>query len=193
MCAEEVKAAAVLCRFCGHRFLDQGEKPGSLPSKPDGRPPDLVTKHLDAGCWPSRWSRGCQFGGRGYIAVTSDRVLFVELGGFVWDQRLAVERRVSVAGQNVDVWIYGTHVQYRGFHPEVAKEIAATIVPGLIDKLCEGDPEIRTTLRSRHERVARSGQRGCFEAFGHREGLQVSRWYAGDCRAAACPSTLGGP
>ena len=45
-------------------------------------------------------------------------------------------------------------MQYRGFHPEVAKEIAATIVPGLIDKLCEGDPEMATTLRSRHERVA---------------------------------------
>jgi len=156
MCAEEVKVAAVVCRFCGHRF-DGAAAPASpsLPPKPDGPPPEALTRHLRPGEELFVWSDGYLWAASGQVAITSDRILFVELGGNVHDHPLAVDRRVSVADQVVDVELGGGLWRFQRLHPDVAKEIAATIVPGLIEKLFTDDEQMQTKLRSRHDSVVK--------------------------------------
>lgn len=151
-CAEEVKAAAVVCRFCGHRF-DRGAAPAQLPPKPEGPPPEAVTKHLRPGEELFVWSDGYLWAASGRVAVTSDRILFVDLGGAVHDHPLAVDRKVTVADQVVDIELGGGLWRFQRLHPEIAKEVAATIVPGLAEKLFADDAEMQTVLRARHERV----------------------------------------
>ena len=179
MCAEEIKAAALVCRFCGHKF------PGALkelpiPTMPGPLPADLM-KLLRPGEELFVWSTcfiGYQSGGT--VAITSDRVFSYVVAGELKDNRpINVQRKVTVgktslptpAGCSADGSIHidfadnldPQHVGSRnkisvfGLHPDVAKEIAATVVPAFAEKLFVGDPTMMATLRARHEKiVARS-------------------------------------
>src|ERR1700694_325746 len=73
MCAEEVKPAALVCRFCGYQFKDQLP----VPPRPSGPPPDSVTAVLRPGGELFVWPPAFLNAGEGTAAVTSDRVLFV--------------------------------------------------------------------------------------------------------------------
>lgn len=155
MCAEDIKAAAVICRFCGHRF-DAEDASETLPPKPNGPPPDVLTKQLRPYEELFVWSEGYLWAASGCVAITSDRILFVGLGGNVEDHPLAVDRKVTVAGQRVDVEVGGGLWRFQGLHPDIAREIGATVVPGLAEKLFANDSDMQDQLRLRHERIARA-------------------------------------
>jgi hypothetical protein len=153
MCAEEVKAAAVICRFCGHKF--DVEKPPA-ESKPTGPPPESLTEQLRDGEELFVWADCYLWGGSGRVAITTDRLLWVNLDGRAEDHPLwTVNRKVKVT-EHVVLLEFGDGLwSLNQMHPELAKEIGATIAPGLIDRLFDGEPELQQELRERQERIAK--------------------------------------
>jgi len=79
MCAEEVKTAAVICRFCRHQFETAWAPDAELPAVPVGPPPTAITSRLDPGEEVLVWGRCVRAIARhpGALAITSDRLLFV--------------------------------------------------------------------------------------------------------------------
>jgi hypothetical protein len=154
MCAEDVKAAAVICRFCGHTFGEASPDVAPLPPKSDGPPPEALTRALHPGEELFVWADCYQLTASGTLGVTSDRVLFIWLGRLAVDHAINVERKVRVSGGDVRIEFVGEFCEFRGLHAVTAKEVAATVAPGLIDKLFPDDAEMRQRLRDRHEKIA---------------------------------------
>jgi hypothetical protein len=81
-------------------------------------------------------------------------VLFVDLDGHAHDHALNVNRKASVSDTGVTVEFGDGLWSFNQLHPETAKEIGATIVSGLIDKLFPNEPEMQKSLRARHDQIS---------------------------------------
>jgi Uncharacterised protein family UPF0547 len=150
-CVEDVKAAAIVCRFCGHRF---DAEPVALPPRPQGPPPDALTKRLRPDEELFVWSDGYLWAASGQLGITSDRILFVQVGGEVDDHKIAVDRKINLAGGRVDIELGGGLWRFQGLHPDIANEIAATVVPGFTETRFGGGELMQRELRRRHETIA---------------------------------------
>ncbi len=75
MCAEEVKAAAVVCRFCGHRFAEASAEASAPPA--DALPPSALTATLRRNERLLVWSPCLLNYQEGTLGITSERVLFL--------------------------------------------------------------------------------------------------------------------
>jgi len=166
MCAEEVKAAALICRYCGHRF-DQPKKSAPLRPKPAGQPPVAVTQNIRPGEELFVWSPCLLNGAAGTVAITTDRVFYLSTMETtpVFQHKLNADRKVTFGTSPTrpancrpdgTVVIHFEHQRFdfHGLNPEVAKEIGATVVPALIDQLFEGDPDMQQRLRERQQTIA---------------------------------------
>jgi Uncharacterised protein family UPF0547 len=170
MCAEHVKAAALICRFCGHTFDAEESQPAPsgppVPSRPEGPPPATINANLRPDEAVLVWSPCFLNYAAGTVAITTDRVLFTMVDQTpLVNHRLDVERRVSVGGQSLTMPRScrpdGTVViefpderdDFHGMNPEVAKEIAATVVPSLAERLFADDLAAQQRLRERQEMI----------------------------------------
>jgi hypothetical protein len=89
-----------------------------------------VTKHLLLGEELLVWSDGYLWAASGRAVVTRDRIFSSILGGTVRDHPLAVDRKVTVADQVVDVELGGELWRFQRLHPEIAKERRASVPRG---------------------------------------------------------------
>lgn len=153
MCAEDVKAAAMICRFCGHRFGEVSPEQAPLPPKPDAPPPEALTRQLRTGEELFVWEDCYLYGASGSLGITSDRVLFASLDGTVADHAIDVGRKATVAAGVVAIEFGDGLWQFSQLHPATAKEIGASVAPGLIDKLFPADTEMQQRLYERHARI----------------------------------------
>jgi hypothetical protein len=164
MCAEDAKAAALACRFCGHRFTDAL----AVPPRPEGPPPDVVATVLGAAEELFVWSP-CQLNyGAGTLVITSDRVLYLTGADFLLiNHPLNVKRKIRLGaspttpeGCRPDGTLVfnfeDQRMDFHGLNPDVANEIAATAVPGFVDRLFPDDADMQMRLRDRHEKIDRS-------------------------------------
>jgi hypothetical protein len=87
----------------------------------------------------------------GTIAVTTDRVIFATRGG-QWDEhRLDPHATIKHAPGQVKITFENAYWGISRIDADKAKEIAATLAPGFVDRLFDGDAAMQQELRRRHE------------------------------------------
>lgn len=165
MCAEDVKLAAVVCRFCGHSF-EAGSSEQTVPPKPQGPPPQSITSRLRPDETLLAWSPCLLNYAHGTVAITTDRLLFFTVGSApIVDHPLNADRKVSLGMSptrpaschpdgTIVIEFADERDDFHGLNPDIAREIGATIVPDLIDQLFDGDPDMQQRLRERQQKIA---------------------------------------
>jgi len=157
MCAEEVKAAAVICRFCRHQFETASAPDAELPAVPVEPPPTAITSRLDPGEEVLVWGRCVRAIARhpGALAITSDRLLFVsDAHPDKPDHHLIDVNRTASVNDDLVSFKFDNDAtySYAGLDPSLAREIAATVVPASADRFFK-DEAMLTSLRSRHDKI----------------------------------------
>lgn len=163
MCAEDVKAAAVLCRFCGHRF-DLEPVTTALPATveeptaPQPPPPETLTSALATGEDLFVWTR-CSWGGfhSGALGITSDRVLFLaDLGPEQSITHRLAENREATVWDNGTVRIdfADAMLTFVGLDATLAREIGGTVAPSLAERFFADDSVMMDRLRTRQAKIA---------------------------------------
>jgi hypothetical protein len=165
MCAEGVKAAAILCRYCGHRFdADSEQDVSPVPNTPPATTaagerqavPEAVSSLLTPGEDAFVWAH-CRWASLiGTLVVTSDRLIFVaDLGSADSHEfRVAQNRQVTVFDHGVQIVFEGAQVTAGYMDTAAAKEIGATMVPSLAEHYFADDPVMTERLRARHAKIA---------------------------------------
>jgi hypothetical protein len=159
-CAEDVKGAATVCRYCAHQFTDSL----TVPARPKGLLPEDVAVLLLPDEELFIWSPCLLCYQDGTLMVTSKSVMFATFPNVLaFASPINVARRVRLGaalttGQNrpdgtICIEIAEKNLEFHGMNPEVVKEIAATVIPDFAASLFSSDQEARARLRDRHEKI----------------------------------------
>jgi hypothetical protein len=160
-CAEDVKGAAIVCRYCAHQFTDSLP----IPARPDGPLPEALAMLLLPDEVLFIWSPCLLCYQDGTLIVTSKRVMFCKFPNVLAVAiPINAERRARLGsalttGHNrpdgtISIDISGVTLEFHGMNPEVVKEIAATVMPDFAASLFTSDQEAQARLRDRHDKIA---------------------------------------